>query len=131
MTVVGDRGWVHTGALAASLSSSSSSSSSSPSTPRTAHAVVVVSRAWSWLVVLVLVAREQDEEEEKENSANALRSFKLRSNIARLVTLAKKHLKSQLYLGVHFTYNRIQEKFKIHNYCTQYATAANPPLHGR
>ena len=128
MTVIGDRGWVHTGALAASLSSSSS-----PSTPRTAHAVVVVSHAWSWLVVLVLVAREQDEEdeEEKEKSANALQSFKLCLNIARLVTLAKKHLKSQLYLGVHFTYNRIQEKFKIHNYCTQYATAANPPLHGR
>jgi hypothetical protein len=61
----------------------------------------------------VLVAREEDNEEAEEEewtlqSAQVLRSFKLRSNIDQVITLAKRHLKSQLYLGVHFTYSRIQ-----------------------
>ena len=118
--VVGVRGWVHTGA------SLSSSSSSSLHRPCCCHCLVCMVVACG---VGACCQRDEEDEEEKEKSANALRSFKLRSNITWLVTLAKKHLKSQLYLGVHFTYNRIQEKFKLHNYCTQYATASGVRLY--
>ena len=59
------------------------------------------------------------------------RSFKLCSNLARLVSLATKYIKLQIYLYIHFTYDRIQEKYKIWKFHTLYAAAANSPLRGR